>query len=57
MTDEWEVNINQNLVQKIPLGRFAEPGEIAESVHFLLSDKSNFIIGETLNVNGGLLMD
>lgn len=37
----------------IPLGRLGEPNEIAEAVFFLASDKSGFITGEILNVNGG----
>jgi 3-oxoacyl-[acyl-carrier protein] reductase len=57
MTDEWEEQISRSLIGKIPLGRFAEPSEIAEAIMFLLSEKSDFITGETLNVNGGLLMD
>jgi 3-oxoacyl-[acyl-carrier protein] reductase len=38
----------------IPLNRFGEPGEVAEVVAFLASDKSSYITGETIAVNGGL---
>ena len=41
----------------IPLGRVAEPEEIAEAVGWLCSDKARYITGETLNVNGGAFMD
>lgn len=41
---------------QIPLGRFAQPGEIAEAVCFLASDQAAFITGATLDVNGGLCM-
>ena len=37
----------------IPLGRLAEPNDIAESVSFLLSEKSSYITGHILSVNGG----
>lgn len=37
-----------------PLGRIGTAEEVAESIYFLASDKSSFIIGEILNVNGGL---
>jgi 3-oxoacyl-[acyl-carrier protein] reductase len=37
----------------IPIGRLAEPNDIAESVSFLLSEKSSYITGQILGVNGG----
>jgi 3-oxoacyl-[acyl-carrier protein] reductase len=39
-----------------PLGRVAQPKEIADGVSFLLSEKANYITGETINVNGGMWM-
>ena len=57
MTSEWSSILNEKLKKVIPFKRFAEPVEIAEAILFLASDKSNYITGETLNVNGGLLMD
>jgi len=50
--DRWK-----DALPKIPLGRLAEPEEIADAVEFLVSQKARYIVGETLNVNGGLLMD
>lgn len=44
------------MTEQTPLGRVAEPEEIAGVVIFLLSDHSSFITGSTLNVSGGLLM-
>lgn len=38
-----------------PLGRIAQPSEIAQAVAFLLSDEASFITGTTLRVDGGLL--
>lgn len=37
----------------IPMGRFAEPAEIAAAICFLASDQASFITGQTLMVNGG----
>ncbi len=45
----------QNLTAEIPLGRFARPGEIAETVRFLLSDASSFMTGSELIADGGLV--
>lgn len=40
----------------IPMGRAAEPEEIAEGVAFLCSGASAFMTGQTLHVNGGLVL-
>ena len=39
-----------------PLGRVGNPDEIAAAVGYLFSEKASYITGETLNVNGGLIM-
>ncbi|NMO02326.1 SDR family oxidoreductase [Gordonia sp. TBRC 11910] len=38
----------------IPMGRFADPAEVASVASFLVSDKASYITGETINVNGGM---
>ena len=38
-----------------PLGRFGRSEELAATVAFLASDDAAFFVGETLNVNGGLV--
>ena len=40
-----------------PIGRIAEPVEIAEAVVWLLSDKASFVVGHTLAVDGGIVVD
>jgi len=41
----------------IPLGRLGKPSDVAGAVRFLASEAANYITGETLDVNGGILMD
>ncbi len=56
MTDVLKDEVKDAFVAKIPLGRFGQPSEVADAVAFLLSDHSSYITGETLKVNGGMLM-
>lgn len=44
------------IVEQIPLGRIAQPEDIAGAVLFLASDLAGFITGEILNVNGGSVL-
>ena len=45
------------LLQQVPLGRFGDPAEVAESVAFLAGPGGGYITGSTLHVNGGMYMD
>src|SRR5262249_41242600 len=40
----------------IPLGRMGRPDEVADAIVYLLSEQSSYVIGQTINVNGGLFM-
>jgi 3-oxoacyl-[acyl-carrier protein] reductase len=46
----------RNFVSMIPLGRIGTPLECAKAIAFLASDAAAYIVGETLEVNGGQLM-
>lgn len=46
----------QRLIDDTPLGRLAEPEEVANVILFLASKQASFVSGATINVSGGLLM-
>ena len=48
---------NQAMLERTPIGRFGKPEEVASLVLFLASEVSGFITGETVNINGGWIMD
>ena len=56
MTEVLKEEIKDAFTAKIPLSRFGEPSEVADAVAFLLSDHASYITGETLKVNGGMMM-
>ena len=56
MTAGLSQEIRDRALAAIPLGRIAQPAEIAEAVLFLASDKAAYITGQCLSVNGGLAM-
>lgn len=49
--------ILEKIVAKIPVGRLANPDEIARGVEFLVADESSYLTGSTLSINGGQHMD
>jgi acetoacetyl-CoA reductase len=46
-------NIRSQIISQIPVGRLGMIEEVAEAVSFLLSDKTSFITGSNLSINGG----
>tara|TARA_B100000401_G_scaffold245667_1_gene166618 strand:+ start:3978 stop:4727 length:750 start_codon:yes stop_codon:yes gene_type:complete len=50
-------NLNkEQLLNSIPLNRLGSPDDIASIICFLLSDQANYITGQTINVDGGMVM-
>jgi NAD(P)-dependent dehydrogenase (short-subunit alcohol dehydrogenase family) len=49
-------DIVQTIVERIPAKRMGTPAEVAHVVSFLLDDRSGYITGAVLNVNGGFFM-
>jgi len=56
MTRVLDDKIRDKLIEQIPLARLGLPADIAHSVAFLVSGQSNYITGQVINVNGGMLM-
>lgn len=56
MTDKIPENIKEEMLKNIPLQRFGQPSDIADCVEFLVSDKSTYITGQVISVNGGFYM-
>ncbi len=56
MTESLKEDIKEAYISKIPLKRFGDPVEVAQTVAFLLSDAAGYITGETIKVNGGMYL-
>jgi 3-oxoacyl-[acyl-carrier protein] reductase len=55
-TDMTKGLIDEDLIEKIPLGRAGQVSDIASVALFLASENANYITGQTLVVDGGLFM-
>lgn len=56
MTGKLEEGIKEDMLRNIPLARFGQPDDIAAAAAFLASDSSSYITGQTLHVDGGMVM-
>lgn len=56
MTEVLPAQVKEGILTKIPLARIGQPSDIAQAVLFLASDMSNYITGQVLAVDGGMVM-
>ncbi|RJP28185.1 MAG: 3-oxoacyl-[acyl-carrier-protein] reductase [Candidatus Omnitrophota bacterium] len=56
MTAKLPDEVKQKMLTAIPLGRFGTPEDIAATCLFLASEESNYITGQTVIVDGGMVM-
>jgi acetoacetyl-CoA reductase len=56
MTERIPKDVMDKIVESIPVGRLADPSEIARAVVFLADEKSSYITGQVMGINGGFYM-
>jgi len=56
MTAELSNDRKEDILRSISIGRLGKPDDIAGAVCFLASDKASYITGQTIHINGGMLM-
>jgi 3-oxoacyl-[acyl-carrier protein] reductase len=57
MSKGWAQDFMDNIAKRTPLGRLAQPEDIARVAVFLASDAAGFMTGEVVEVNGGIHFD
>jgi 3-oxoacyl-[acyl-carrier protein] reductase len=57
MTAAWPAELKAETIRRTPLGRIAQPEDIADVAIFLASDAARFVTGEVIEVNGGFYFD
>lgn len=56
MTDKLTDEVKTEMLKQIPLARFGDPKDIAKVTAFLASDDSSYMTGQTLHIDGGMVM-
>ncbi|MFP4456037.1 MAG: 3-oxoacyl-[acyl-carrier-protein] reductase [Clostridia bacterium] len=56
MTEKLNEKVKESMLNKIPLKRYGSTEDVANLVVFLASDKSNYITGQVIHVDGGMVM-
>ena len=56
MTSYLDENTKNEIINKIPLNRFGDPSDISKLAMFLASNEASYITGQTITIDGGLIM-
>ncbi|MCF2132448.1 SDR family oxidoreductase, partial [Strepomyces sp. STD 3.1] len=56
MTDELSEEVKNGILSQVPLAKFGEVADVAKVVAFLASEGSKYMTGQTLHVDGGMVM-
>jgi 3-oxoacyl-[acyl-carrier protein] reductase len=56
MTEELPAKVKEDMLENIPLDRFGEVEDVANVIMFLVSPLANYVNGQTINIDGGMLM-
>lgn len=56
MTDQLPEDVRNEMLKQIPLNRFGDPKDIARVVSFIASESSSYMTGQTLHIDGGMVM-
>ncbi len=56
MTDELSESVKKEMLDSIPLNKFGEQEDVAATIVFLSSEKSDYITGQVINIDGGMVM-
>lgn len=56
MLSAYTPDQRQRMTDAVPMGRFAQPEEVADVIAYLASSQSSYVTGQTINVNGGSYM-
>ncbi|WP_026906086.1 3-oxoacyl-[acyl-carrier-protein] reductase [Paucisalibacillus globulus] len=56
MTDQLTDEQKNGMLSLIPLAKLGEPEDVAKVVRFLASDDANYITGQTIHIDGGMVM-